>query len=436
MEKNPLLVKKITYQEIIKYFLDNYFINNSKIDNSKTDNPKIDQNYLLSEIYKIYPLELYRTNRYKQNDTITENIISYYYTAIIYIGTDNSINFNLYNDKDYFEKNTETINVLSKKKEIISYIFTKDATINKNFDILLLKYNINNNYTINIQSYIYNSINNFDNLDNIEQIIFYYLYSNYINNNLSVNNIYHINKYLINHDEIQKTEYLNINALIETGQSVKTINKFKSDIDFILIEINKQLYLFNNKAKEYKGIQNNIQNIFNLLNMSKINVTKIYDNDDNNNKIINLRKNPRTFDYIIDNDIINNALFTYTTSIENISYDYKIIYIYIEKRNDIYIIKPFLYQPFNYISIDNEFIGMTLNAKICLINYIKNNILLKKYNGGRNKKFKVFYNDKNKKYYINYENRKRYLSYKNTYKNNKTKRFYIKIRENDIEIYI
>jgi len=54
--------------------------------------------------------------------------------------------------------------------------------------------------------------------------------------------------------------------------------------------------------------------------------------------------------------------------------------------------------------------------------------------GGRNKKYKVYYNDKKNKYYINYENKKRYLSYKNIYKDNK--KFYMKIKDDELELYM
>jgi len=134
---------------------------------------------------------------------------------------------------------------------------------------------------------------------------------------------------------------------------------------------------------------------------------------------INNQQFNRIYDFLL-NTIPNDITITETklkTYLQNNIYDY----------NNQYIIYIDIFDPLN----DKHTISKTIADEI-----LKSANTTNHSGGGINKKFKVFYNQKNKKYYINYNNRKQYLSYKNIYKDNKNGKFYMKIKNYELEIYI
>jgi len=317
------------------------------------------------------------------------------YMQIIIKNTDNINNIN----KEY----TAVIDIENEYEIIFKiYIDQKPELILDNYNNEKEEFTIQN-INIKINFYILKDILNYIFSGSryvIYYIIIYYLYSCHIKSYLTSQNIHHINNYSIN----LPPSYINISNINNT-----------TDIVYILIEINKQIYLFN-----YTSQSDIINKILLLL---KIHYGKDYIyktiNEDINKEINK-----------IDKKIENNILYlniTINRHVEQIIiYDRTFEgYTDIIRNN----IKP--NDPVYNIIITRE---ISDDAKKFFYNYLVHNTTGK--TGGKNKKFKVFYNDKNKKYYINYNNRKQYLSYKNTYKDNKNGKFYMKLKGFKIELYI
>jgi len=421
LERASLISKIINYKskEIIEdKFNKQYDKEMIKIDNSMKQIDKTQSSYIIDQSWydtkkkeKLY-IESYNeySNINEELDKIYINIkhdkntgnIDKRYIVVIDIEITGEIIFKIYDEN-------EKLNLDNKKyyniKTILYIIENKNIEIN--FNILkIMDTDISDTY-------------------NIKKVINYYLYSYHINLYLNSKYIYHINNYSENlNDEFNmrnnksKSKYI-INTIMQPINE-NIINE-DTIIKYILIEINNQVYLIIYNLKKNLIIYNNIDNIILLL--------KIHYNE----RFIN-------YDTIKNNiiqQIDNNSIFIIKNT-QNENEEIYILYLKIKINEEAKLdisstinqnIYTYTYNPVITSNIhQNTNINMFVNKYLTFDSSNKS--------GGRNKKFKVFYNQKNKKYYINYNNRKQYLSYKNIYKDNKNGKFYMKIKNYELEIYI